>query len=100
MYVLIYTLFILLEVHLIVVLSIDTVSLPNFTGSLGYGDDFVQQLVEKCGTLDVDDVMASIKHLLKMGVAEEGPGKQFVQGGSHGGFITGHCTFTILQFSL
>ncbi|EIM89231.1 alpha/beta-hydrolase [Stereum hirsutum FP-91666 SS1] len=67
-----------------------TVSLPNFTGSLGYGDEFVQQLVGKCGTLDVDDVMASIKYLLEIGVAVEGPGKQFVQGGSHGGFITGH----------
>lgn len=78
-------------------LSTDTVSLPNFTGSLGYGDDFVQQLVGKCGTLDVDDVMASIKHLLKMGIAEEGPGKQFVQGGSHGGFITAHCTYTTLH---
>lgn len=70
--------------------STDTISLPNFTGSLGYGDHFVQQLVGKCGTLDVDDVMASIKYLLQIGVAVEGPGKQFVQGGSHGGFITGH----------
>lgn len=68
----------------------DTVSLPNFTGSLGHGDAFVQKLVGKCGTLDVEDVMASIKHLVKLGVAEEGPGKQLVQGGSHGGFITGH----------
>lgn len=78
----------------------DTVSLPNFTGSLGYGDDFVQALVGKCGTLDVEDVMASIMHLLKMGVAEEGPGKQFVQGGSHGGFITAHCVSTTLPFNM
>lgn len=64
--------------------------MPNYTGSTGHGDDFVQKLVGKCGTLDVDDVMASVKHLIEIGVAEEGPGKQLVLGGSHGGFIAGH----------
>ncbi|EIM89069.1 alpha/beta-hydrolase [Stereum hirsutum FP-91666 SS1] len=67
-----------------------TISMPNYTGSTGHGDDFVQKLVGKCGTLDVDDVMASVKHLIEIGVAEEGPGKQLVLGGSHGGFIAGH----------
>jgi dipeptidyl aminopeptidase/acylaminoacyl peptidase len=50
----------------------------------------VQALVGKCGTLDVEDVKASIDHLVKEGKGEHGPGKQFVTGGSHGGFLTAH----------
>jgi len=59
---------------------------------LGYGEGFVQRLVVpgNCGKLDVEDCYASIRHLIKSGIAEEGPGKQFVIGGSHGGFLTAH----------
>ena len=73
---------------------LDTVSLPNYTGSLGFGDGFVQRLVVRgnCGRLDVEDCYASIRHLIESGIAEEGPGKQFVTGGSHGGFLTAHRT--------
>ena len=71
---------------------LDTVSLPNYTGSLGYGEGFVQRLVipGNCGKLDVEDCYASIRHLIDSGIAEEGPGKQFIWGGSHGGFLVGH----------
>jgi len=71
---------------------LDTVSLPNYTGSLGYGEAFVQRLVipGNCGKLDVEDCYASIRHLIDSGIAEEGPGKQFIWGGSHGGFLVGH----------
>ena len=34
--------------------------------------------------------MGSIDHLVKLGVAEQGPGKQFAWGGSHGGFLGAH----------
>lgn len=69
-----------------------TVSLPNYTGSLGYGEGFVQRLVipGNCGKLDVEDCYASIRHLIDSGIAEEGPGKQFLSGGSHGGFLVAH----------
>jgi len=69
-----------------------TISLPNYTGSLGYGDGFVKRLVVpgNCGKLDVEDCYASIRHLIESGIAEEGPGKQFVIGGSHGGFLVAH----------
>ena len=43
-----------------------------------------------CGKLDVEDCYASIRHLIDSGIAEEGPGKQFVVGGSHGGFLVAH----------
>jgi acylaminoacyl-peptidase len=69
---------------------LDTISLPNYTGSLGYGDEFVQRLIGNCGKLDVEDCYESIRHLIKSGIAEEGPGKQFLTGGSHGGFLIAH----------
>jgi len=34
--------------------------------------------------------MASVNHLIAIGVSEPVPGKQFVQGGSHGGFLSAH----------
>ena len=40
--------------------------------------------------LDVEDVKATVDLLVKEGKGEYGPGKQFVTGGSHGGFLTAH----------
>ena len=63
---------------------------------MGYGDGFVKRLVVpgNCGKLDVEDCYASIRHLIDSGIAEEGPGKQFVIGGSHGGFLVAHRTYS------
>ncbi|ESK91736.1 acylamino-acid-releasing enzyme, partial [Moniliophthora roreri MCA 2997] len=66
------------------------VSVPNYTGSLGFGETHVRALLGNCGTLDVGDCIASVRHMVKLGVAEEAPSKLFVVGGSHGGFLTGH----------
>ncbi|KAG8829241.1 hypothetical protein FRC17_006913 [Serendipita sp. 399] len=66
------------------------VSLPNYTGSLGYGQRWVEALLGKIGSLDVEDVMASAKELVKRGMAKEGPGMQLYMGGSHGGFLGAH----------
>ncbi|KAF5366775.1 hypothetical protein D9758_006498 [Tetrapyrgos nigripes] len=66
------------------------ISMPNYTGSTGYGETHIQALIGKCGTLDVGDCIESVRHLVKLGIAEEGPGKIFITGGSHGGFLTGH----------
>jgi acylaminoacyl-peptidase len=59
---------------------------------LGYGDRYVQRLVVpgNCGKLDVEDCHASVRYLIEQGIAEEGPGKQFLMGGSHGGFLVAH----------
>src|SRR5579863_10326362 len=70
--------------------SVDTLNVPNYTGSTGFGDFYVQELIGKCGTLDVQDVKASVYHLVREGKGEYGSGKQFVTGGSHGGFLTAH----------
>ncbi|KAL0565918.1 hypothetical protein V5O48_016100 [Marasmius crinis-equi] len=66
------------------------VSIPNYTGSLGFGESNVQALLGKCGTLDIEDCMESFRHLTRIGVAQEGKSKVFLFGGSHGGFIIGH----------
>ncbi|KAK7043027.1 hypothetical protein VNI00_008765 [Paramarasmius palmivorus] len=65
-------------------------SIPNYTGSLGFGETHVRALLGNCGTLDVGDCIASTRHMVKLGVAEEAPSKLFVFGGSHGGFLSGH----------
>ncbi|KAG7091876.1 hypothetical protein E1B28_008277 [Marasmius oreades] len=68
------------------------ISLPNYTGSLGFGESHVQHLLGKCGALDVEDCIESLRYLATIGVVERegGSSKVFVFGGSHGGFLTGH----------
>ncbi|KAF7374179.1 Peptidase-S9 domain-containing protein [Mycena sanguinolenta] len=67
-----------------------TVSSPNYTGSVGFGESSIRALLGNCGTLDVQDCFATIKHLIELGISAEGKGKQFLLGGSHGGFLTSH----------
>lgn len=81
---------IILVDHLTGHARIDTLNIPNYTGSTGFGDFYVQKLIGKCGTLDVEDVKATVDLLVREGKGEYGPGKQFVTGGSHGGFLTAH----------
>lgn len=66
----------------------DTVALPNYHGSLGRGEQFVQSLIGQCGTLDVNDCKAIIDQLISERIADKG--KLLVMGGSHGGFLTTH----------
>ncbi|KAF9449698.1 alpha/beta-hydrolase [Macrolepiota fuliginosa MF-IS2] len=68
-----------------------TLSLPNYTGTPGYGQDEVSKLLGQCGTLDVEDVHASTLHVVNdLQLAQFGQGDIFVMGGSHGGFIAAH----------
>ncbi|KAJ7060196.1 Alpha/Beta hydrolase protein [Mycena amicta] len=79
-----------------------TMSLPNYTGSVGFGEASVRALIGNCGTLDVQDCMATVGHLVDLGVSSEGGGKQFVIGGSHGGFLAAHrksCFLKIFRSS-
>ena len=68
----------------------DTIAYVNYTGSLGFGESSVRALLGHCGTLDVQDCIATTRHLVKEGIAADGPGKQFIFGGSHGGFLAAH----------
>jgi len=67
-----------------------TMALPNYTGSLGFGQSAVLRLIGKCGTLDVEDCMEALRHLVSSGYAQLGRGKVFIHGGSHGGFLGAH----------
>ncbi|KAJ7302152.1 Alpha/Beta hydrolase protein [Mycena albidolilacea] len=67
-----------------------TVSSPNYTGSTGFGESSVRALLGNCGTVDVQDCIATVRHLVNLGISVEGKGKQFLIGGSHGGFLTAH----------
>ncbi|KAL2916289.1 hypothetical protein HK105_204045 [Polyrhizophydium stewartii] len=60
----------------------------NYTGSTGYGEEFVQALVGRIGELDLADVNAAAYWAAQ----EPGINKDKVSlfGGSHGGFITAH----------
>jgi acylaminoacyl-peptidase len=65
-----------------------TLSLPNYTGSMGFGEKYIQKLLGHCGTMDVQDVVESVYELIRLGISEHG--RQVVQGGSHGGFLAAH----------
>ncbi|KAG0694165.1 Alpha/Beta hydrolase protein [Suillus ampliporus] len=65
-----------------------TLSLPNYTGSMGFGEKYVRKLLGHCGTMDVEDVVESVNELIRLGISEHG--RQVVQGGSHGGFLSAH----------
>ncbi|KAG1756952.1 Alpha/Beta hydrolase protein [Suillus occidentalis] len=65
-----------------------TLSLPNYTGSLGFGEKYIQKLLGHCGTMDVQDVVESVNELIRLGISEHG--RQVIQGGSHGGFLAAH----------
>ncbi|KAI5984636.1 Alpha/Beta hydrolase protein [Pisolithus albus] len=65
-----------------------TVSMPNYTGSMGFGEEHILALRGRCGELDVGDCIATVQELIRLGISEEG--RQVVSGGSHGGFVAAH----------
>ncbi|KAG2137878.1 Alpha/Beta hydrolase protein [Suillus bovinus] len=65
-----------------------TLNIPNYTGSMGFGQKYIQKILGHCGSMDVEDVAESVRELIRRGVSEEG--RQVVMGGSHGGFIAAH----------
>ena len=65
--------------------------MPNYTGSIGFGEKYVLKLLGEAGLLDVEDCIASVRHLVKVGLVSEAS-RQYLTGGSHGGFIIGNRT--------
>lgn len=61
---------------------------PNYHGSLGRSPAFVESLLGRCGKLDIDDCVATIQYAIERGLADQS--HVFLQGGSHGGFISAH----------
>ena len=63
--------------------------LVNYRGSIGFGQAAVEDLPSRIGDLDVLDVVHAVKHVAKTGLVD--PERLAICGGSHGGFLTGHC---------
>ena len=59
---------------------------PNFRGSSGYGQKFIDADRGDFGGGDMRDVMAGVDQLIADGVADKG--RLFVYGSSYGGFMT------------
>ncbi|MCI0461989.1 MAG: S9 family peptidase [Gemmataceae bacterium] len=59
---------------------------PNFRGSAGYGQKFIDSDRGDFGGGDMRDILTGIDQLVKQGVADRE--RQFVYGSSYGGFMT------------
>ncbi|KAJ6600530.1 hypothetical protein DFH09DRAFT_1070317 [Mycena vulgaris] len=57
-------------------LMADTVSSPNYSGSVGFGESSVRALLGNCGTLDVQDCIATVRNLVDIGISVEGKGNK------------------------
>jgi acylaminoacyl-peptidase len=62
----------------------------NYRGSTGFGQASIEALPTNIGDLDVKDVIAATLQLKNSGLVD--PDRIGICGGSHGGFLTGHCT--------
>ena len=62
------------------------VFLPNFRSSTGYGDDFKWATWGGWGTLDGEDVLAGVDHLVERGLVD--PARVGTTGHSYGGILT------------
>ena len=79
--------------------SSDTLALPNYTGSPGFGHASLNRLIGRCGSLDVEDCVQSLHYLASLGYVQLGRGNVFIHGGSHGGFLGAHRTSFCLFLS-
>ncbi len=59
---------------------------PNYRGSIGYGDTFLEQLVGRENDIEVADILAGLDHVIAEGIAD--PDKLAVMGWSNGGYLT------------
>ncbi len=64
--------------------------LVNYRGSTGFGQGSVECLPSNIGTLDVADMIAATETMRSSGLID--PERIGICGGSHGGFLTAHCT--------
>jgi dipeptidyl aminopeptidase/acylaminoacyl peptidase/formylglycine-generating enzyme required for sulfatase activity len=58
----------------------------NYRGSSGYGDTFARAILGAYYTLDVQDILAGVDHLIQQGIAD--PNRLGVHGWSNGGILT------------
>jgi acylaminoacyl-peptidase len=68
------------------------VLLPNYRGSTGFGQAALDSLLTRIGRVDVDDVVGLLEESLAEFPQELDRARVGICGGSHGGFLTAHCT--------
>lgn len=71
-------------------LSNYAVVLVNYRGSTGQGEAALRSLLGNVGENDVADCFSSLEHALNTNDSLE-PNDVWMFGGSHGGFLSGHC---------
>ena len=73
------------------------VLLPNYRGSIGFGQGPLNSLPTRIGRVDVQDVMLSARYAIEnFSVIDRD--RVGICGGSHGGFLTAHCTSQYPEF--
>ena len=72
------------------------VLMPNYRGSVGYGQEFRELNVRNLGVGDSWDVMSGVQHLIDEGVAH--PDSLVAMGWSQGGYISAFLTTTTDRF--
>lgn len=58
---------------------------PNFSGSTGYGQDFLERLPSKIGVIDTKEIKAVIDYCIENGLGNQE--KLALMGGSYGGYL-------------
>jgi acylaminoacyl-peptidase len=64
--------------------------LVNYRGSTGFGQASIEALLTRIGKMDVADVVAATRQVVDAGIVDSE--RIGLCGGSHGGFLTAHCT--------
>lgn len=64
---------------------------PNYHGSTGYGDDFLEKLIGRENEIEVTDIKTGLEMLIADGIAD--PDRVGVMGWSNGGYLT-NCMIT------
>lgn len=59
---------------------------PNYRGSTGYGDAFLEELIGRENDIEVKDITAGVRWLVAEGIAD--PQRLGVMGWSNGGYLT------------
>ncbi|GAV14620.1 S9 family peptidase [Paenibacillus sp. NAIST15-1] len=63
---------------------------PNYRGSSGYGNEFLQASYRKLGISDYDDVISGVDSLVDKGIVDKD--RVGVMGWSNGGYISAFCS--------
>ncbi len=69
---------------------------PNYRGSSGRGRDFTRAIDSDWGNLEVQDVIATVDHLVAQGIAD--PERLGIGGWSYGGMTTNYTIATDTRF--